>query len=180
MGASLYYIRARILFLVDNAAVSTAQGKRRLSDRAMSHSRVSLQVVHFFFLFRKRTLSGPFDCTTLMSSSEEKEIYAGRTKDYSRGSRFAFRKIAEYQLRQELKDIAVEKCAKELHDFAACDREHGFMVVWSCRSIYKELEKCFAVYNGEEAWQKFRAERLADVEKRARLQASMMSPKKKE
>ena len=103
-----------------------------------------------------------------MSLSEEKAKDAARSKDYDRDSRLSRQKKEEYRLRCELAEIAHEKCAQQFHDVHICAKENGFMAVWSCRKLLKRVEKCLELHNGEEAWQKFKAEREADIDKKER------------
>jgi hypothetical protein len=110
--------------------------------------------------------SSPSPPSSSLSPSMDAELKA-RAKDRARGSRFRFRNFAEYQLRQDLKDEALEICNPEVKAFAECAEEKGFMVVFSCQSIYKKVNECLSLYAGEEAWQKFKAENEEEIEYRA-------------
>lgn len=93
---------------------------------------------------------------------------SGRLKDAARESRFRFRNIAEYELRRELKEKALEKCDTPIKNFAECSSEKGLMVIFSCQSLFRKINECMQVHNGEEAWQKYKAENEEYLEKRAR------------
>ena len=90
----------------------------------------------------------------------------GRMKDMGRETRLSFRNFAEHQLRRELKEIAMEKCSVPIRAFADCGREEGLMVVFRCQEFHKAVKECMAVYNSEEAWQKFKAEHEEDLQNR--------------
>lgn len=44
------------------------------------------------------------------------------------------------RLREELKEIALKRCDDSVAKFAACAREKGMMVVFSCREQNKSSE----------------------------------------
>ena len=92
-----------------------------------------------------------------------------RSKDMARDSRFTFRNLAEHQFRREVKEEAMEICNPEIKNFAECSQEKGLMVVFSCQSLFREVNKCLQLHNGEEAWQKYRAKHADEIEKRARV-----------
>jgi hypothetical protein len=93
-----------------------------------------------------------------------------RMKDLSRDSRLSFRNFAEHQLRQELKEIAMEKCKAPIAAFAGCAEEKGIMVVFSCRDLHREVQNCLSVHNGEEAWQKYKEDNKDELERRAKME----------
>lgn len=99
------------------------------------------------------------------AASEKK----ARMKDMARDSRFNFRNLAEHQLRRELKEEAIEICNPEIKKFAECSQEKGLMVVFSCQALFREVNKCLQIYNGEEAWQKYKAKHADEIERRARV-----------
>ena len=92
-----------------------------------------------------------------------------RMKDMARDSRFNFRNLAEHQLRRELKEEAIEICNPQLKDFAECSQEKGLMVVFSCKSLFQEVNKCLQIHNGEEAWQRYKLKHADEIERRARV-----------
>ena len=92
-----------------------------------------------------------------------------RMKDMARESRFNFRNLAEHQLRRELKEEAIEICNPELKKFAECSQEKGLMVVFSCQALFREVNKCLQIHNGEEAWQKYKVKHADEIERRARV-----------
>ena len=85
----------------------------------------------------------------------------------ARDSRLSFRNFAEHTLRRELKEEAMEICNPQIKAFSECAQEKGLLVVWSCRSLFKEVNSCMAVQNGEEAWQKYKARHEDELERRA-------------
>ena len=94
-------------------------------------------------------------------------MHKARAKELGRGSRLSFRNIAEHQLRQELKEEALEICDPEIKAFAQCAQEKGLMVVFSCRSLFHKVNECLNKHAGEEAWQKYKAEHEDEIEYRA-------------
>ena len=92
-----------------------------------------------------------------------------RLKDMARESRFNFRNLAEHQFRRELKEEAMEICNPEIKNFAECSQEKGLMVVFSCRALFQEVNKCLQLHNGEEAWQKYKAKHADEIVRRARV-----------
>jgi Cytochrome c oxidase biogenesis protein Cmc1 like len=99
----------------------------------------------------------------------EDAIRKARLKDMARESRFNFRNLAEHQLRRELKEEAMEICNPEIKNFAECSQEKGLMVVFSCQSLFREVNKCLQIHNGEEAWQKYKLKHEDEIERRARV-----------
>jgi hypothetical protein len=93
-----------------------------------------------------------------------------RLRDMARESRFNFRNLAEHQLRRELKEVAMETCNPQIKAFAECSQEKGLMVVFSCQSLFREVNKCMQIHNGEEAWQKYKAEHEDEIQRKAKLQ----------
>jgi hypothetical protein len=91
-------------------------------------------------------------------------------KDLSRDSRLSFRNFAEHQMRRELKEIAMEKCSTPIEAFARCANEKGLMVVFSCRDLHQEVQRCLSVHNGEEAWQKYKEDNHGELERRAKME----------
>jgi COX assembly protein 1 len=102
-----------------------------------------------------------------MSSSSSEADTAGRLKDLGRESRLSFRNIAEHQLRRELKEKALEICDPVIKSFAECSQEKGLWVIFSCKEQFKKVNECLNQYNGEEAWQKYKAEHQDEIESRA-------------
>lgn len=90
-------------------------------------------------------------------------------KDSARESRFTFRNAAEYQLRRELKEEAMEKCDPEIKRFAECSTEKGLMVIFSCKTLFREVNECMHTHNGEEAWQAFKAKNQDEIDRRANI-----------
>lgn len=104
--------------------------------------------------------------------AEEEEVSpkesGARLKDSARDSRFRFRNVAEYQMRRELKEAALEQCDEPIKQFAECATDSGIMVVFSCQSTFQKINECMNLHNGEEAWQKYKAQHDTDIERRAR------------
>jgi hypothetical protein len=89
-----------------------------------------------------------------------------RSKDFSRESRLSFRKFAEHQLRQDFKQDAIEKCHEPIREFAECAQETGLLVVVKCRHKMKAVNECMAIYNSNEAFEKYKKEHADDLERR--------------
>lgn len=105
-----------------------------------------------------------------MDSTDLKKMeQSAQMKDYSRESRLSFRNFAEHQMRRELKEIAMEKCNAPIEAFAGCAKENGLLVVFSCRHLHRDVQKCLSIHNGEEAWQKYKEENKEELERRAKL-----------
>jgi Cytochrome c oxidase biogenesis protein Cmc1 like len=114
------------------------------------------------------------DIITKMDQSGEqyRELSAeevARLKSAGRESRLSFRNIAEAQLRRELKEVAIELCDPAIKEFAQCSQEKGLMVVISCRHLFKNVNECMAINNGEEAWQKYKNRHADEIERRANM-----------
>lgn len=88
-------------------------------------------------------------------------------KSSGRESRLSFKKYAEHQLRQDLKDRALELCDPVVKEFAQCSQEKGLMVVFSCRPQFKKVQECMEKYNGEDAWQKYKIENQAELDRKS-------------
>jgi Cytochrome c oxidase biogenesis protein Cmc1 like len=99
----------------------------------------------------------------------------GRMKDYARESRFTFRNAAEYQLKRELKEEAMEKCYEQLKNFAVCSEAKGLMVIISCRPLFQKVNECLGKHNGEEAWQAYKEKNKDELERRANLRPAASS-----
>jgi hypothetical protein len=94
---------------------------------------------------------------------------AARMKDEGRSSRFSFRNRAEYLLKRDLKEEALQvHCKTQVSDFAQCAQEQGLYVVFACQPFLKKLNACLAIHNGEEAWQKYKEAHKEELERRSR------------
>ena len=92
-----------------------------------------------------------------------------RMKADGRDSRLSFRNRAEYLLRRDLKEEAMQiHCQKQVADFAECAKESGLWVVFTCQPKLKQLNACMAIHNGEEAWQKYKQAHKDELERRSR------------
>lgn len=107
--------------------------------------------------------------TTTMATTDPLAEEKARRKDYSRESRLSFRNFAEHQLRNELKEAALEKCKPKVGAFAECAKETGLGVIFSCRTEYNEVKECLAIHNSEDAWRRYKADHMEELERRARL-----------
>lgn len=113
-------------------------------------------------------MSSPSPSATAQNSSSDmsQQQHVLPTKDEYREHRLSFRKFAEYQMRREFKDIAIDKCRDHIKDFAQCAQEKGLMVVWSCRGFNKKMNECMFQYNSDEAWERYKEEHMDELEKR--------------
>ena len=103
-----------------------------------------------------------------MSSSEQGSAERNaRLKDLGRGSRLSFKNIAESRLRQDLKEEAMEICDPQIKAFAECSKEKGLMVIFSCNHLFKKINECMSIQNGEEAWERYKKEHANEIEAKA-------------
>uniref|UniRef100_A0A7S3P8B7 COX assembly mitochondrial protein n=1 Tax=Amphora coffeiformis TaxID=265554 RepID=A0A7S3P8B7_9STRA len=94
---------------------------------------------------------------------------AARMKDDMRQSRFSFRNRAEYLLRRDMKEEALQThCKTQVSDFASCAQEQGLFVVFTCQPMLKKLNECLAIHNGEEAWERYKEAHKEELERRSR------------
>ena len=101
------------------------------------------------------------------TSDSTPEAERSRTQSQARESRLSFRNFAEHTLRRELKDEAMEVCDPQIKVFAECAQEQGLAVVYTCRDLFKEVNACMAIHNGEEAWEKYKALHEDELDRRA-------------
>jgi hypothetical protein len=105
-----------------------------------------------------------------MASKDDVGVTAeskARIKDAGRDSRLSFRNFAEHQMRREFKGESLEvHCAPHIKAFAECAEEKGLMVVWSCRGLHKDFNKCMETYNSNEAWERYKTAHADELEKR--------------
>ena len=108
--------------------------------------------------------------TTPVNDTTNSAEYKSRVKDDARESRLSFRRRAEDLLRRDLKDEALAICKPQLGEFAECAEETGLMVVFRCQGKLKELNKCLAIHNGEEAWEKYKIKHKDRLDRQSRGQ----------
>ena len=48
-------------------------------------------------------------------------------------------------------------------------KQKGLMVVISCRKFFQGINDCMAEHNSEEAWQKYKVEHEAEIEKKSKV-----------
>lgn len=60
---------------------------------------------------------------------------------------------AEDRIRRELRDVALKGCAREITDFAKCAQGRVLSVVWACRSLNRNVDKCMKQFANDEALQ---------------------------
>jgi hypothetical protein len=107
--------------------------------------------------------------STMASQQPPSPEEMARMKDDGRSSRLSFRHRAEYLLRRDLKEEAMQvHCHTHLADFATCAKEKGVFVVWSCQPHLKKLNECLAIHNGEEAFEKYKETHKDELERRSR------------
>ena len=86
-----------------------------------------------------------------------------------RQSRFSFRNRAEFLLRRDMKEEAMQNhCKTQVSDFASCAEEQGLFVVFACQPALKTLNECLAIHNGEEAWERYKEAHKEELERRSR------------
>lgn len=108
-----------------------------------------------------------------MSSPQDQQQAAAeataRMKDEGRSSRFSFRNRAEYLLRRDMKEEAMQiHCKTQVMDFAECAKAQGLYVVFACQPALKKMNECLAIHNGEEAWQVYKEKHKDELERRSR------------
>lgn len=102
-----------------------------------------------------------------MSSPPPSEVERqARTKDFARESRLSFRNFAEHQMRQEFKQMAIDKCHEQIREFAECAEETGLLVVIKCRQQMKAINECMAIHNSNDAFEKYKKEHADELERR--------------
>jgi hypothetical protein len=148
-------------------------------ERTVPETRTDTVFVSFYYVSIVPILVPVMKRTAEMSSSSQSQPNPeendgglekkARLKDMARESRFNFRNLAEHQLRRELKEEAMEICNPEIKKFAECSQEKGLMVVFSCQSLFREVNKCLQVHNGEAAWQNYKEKHADEIERRARV-----------
>mmetsp|Transcript_19323 Transcript_19323/g.53739 ORF Transcript_19323/g.53739 Transcript_19323/m.53739 type:complete len:120 (-) Transcript_19323:394-753(-) len=97
-----------------------------------------------------------------MSEAEKQN----KIKEYSRQGRLSFRNFAEHQLRNEFKELAMEKCNLQIKAFAECGKEEGLMVIFRCQEFSKDVKECMAVHNSQAAWERYKQLHDADLQQR--------------
>jgi Cytochrome c oxidase biogenesis protein Cmc1 like len=117
------------------------------------------------------TENDPDQSTPSISSLTPEQ--SARMKAAARDNRFSFRNLAEHQLRRELKDVAMDKCKPQISEFAECSQTAGLMVVYSCRHLFKNVNECMSINNGDEAWEKYKILHQDEIDRRATLQKRM-------
>ena len=100
-----------------------------------------------------------------MASDEDR----ARRKDMNRESRLSFRNFAEHQLKQDFRDRALKECDPQIKDFAVCAQEKGLMVIISCRKYHQAVNDCLRLNNGDEAWEKYKAEHQDILDRKAKV-----------
>ena len=91
-------------------------------------------------------------------TTTESAASAQPSKDTSREGRLSFKKFGEHQMRRQFKELALEQCKPQIHAFGKCAEENGLMVVWTCRSLHKEIHSCMSKHNSKEAFEKYKEE----------------------
>eukprot|EP00752_Nemacystus_decipiens_P009531 g8519.t1 len=84
-------------------------------------------------------------------------------KDGGRNDRLSWSKRAEHRLREELKEIALKRCDDSVAKFAACAREKGMMVVFSCREQNRLMNSCLNQHTNAESFEKYKLEREKEL-----------------
>jgi hypothetical protein len=69
-------------------------------------------------------------------------------------------------MRQDFKQDAIEKCHEPIREFAECAQETGLLVVVKCRHKMKAVNECMAIYNSNEAFEKYKKEHTDELERR--------------
>ena len=89
-----------------------------------------------------------------------------RNKDSARDTRLSFRNFAEHQMRQDFKQMAIEKCSEPIREFAECAEETGLLVVIKCRQKMKAVNECMAIYNSNESFEQYKKKHEDELERR--------------
>jgi hypothetical protein len=91
---------------------------------------------------------------------------SNRIRDDGRDARLSFRNFAEYRIRSEFKDDAIQKCAPQMRAFAECAQDNGLAVIFMCRTLNKAITDCMYVHNSDEAFAKYLEENPGLLEHR--------------
>ena len=92
---------------------------------------------------------------------------SSRIRDEGRDARLSFKNFAEYRIRSEFKDDAIQKCAPQMKAFAECAQEKGLAVIFMCRKFNSAINECMYVHNSDEAFAKYLEENPGLLEDRA-------------
>mmetsp|Transcript_6734 Transcript_6734/g.19867 ORF Transcript_6734/g.19867 Transcript_6734/m.19867 type:complete len:97 (+) Transcript_6734:262-552(+) len=88
--------------------------------------------------------------------------------DPGRDGRLKWSKYAEHEARKELSAVAIKKCDEFLAAFSACARRENLMVVFNCRAENRAMNECLHQYTNETAFETYKLERSAELERQAR------------
>eukprot|EP00904_Undaria_pinnatifida_P007037 jgi/Undpi1/3463/HiC_scaffold_16.g06835.m1 len=84
-------------------------------------------------------------------------------KDGGRNDRLSWSKRAEHRLQEELKEIALKRCDDSVAKFAACAREKGMLVVFSCREQNRLMNECLSKHTNKESVEQYKMERELEL-----------------
>ncbi|CAM9659581.1 unnamed protein product [Pylaiella littoralis] len=93
-------------------------------------------------------------------------------KDGGRNDRLSWSKRAEHRLREELKEIALKRCDDSVAKFAACAREKGMMVVFSCREQNAMMNACLNQHTNADSFEQYKFEREVELHREAQAKES--------
>ncbi|CAN0128640.1 unnamed protein product [Ectocarpus sp. 12 AP-2014] len=94
-------------------------------------------------------------------------------KDGGRNDRLSWSKRAEHRLREELKEIALKRCDDSVAKFAACARDKGMLVVFSCREQNALMNSCLNEHTNEESFERYKFEREIELHRETQAAAKL-------
>ncbi|KAL1916553.1 uncharacterized protein VTP21DRAFT_5744 [Calcarisporiella thermophila] len=73
---------------------------------------------------------------------------------------------------KQLKQNALANCDSKIKDFVECSKTHQLTVVWKCRKLHKEMNKCLNSYTTQEELDKLKLEKIARKRQQAEKENS--------
>ncbi|CAN0061988.1 unnamed protein product [Ascophyllum nodosum] len=96
-------------------------------------------------------------------------------KQGGRDDRLNWSKRAEQRLQDELKEIALKKCDDSVAKFAACAKEKGMWVVFSCREQSRLMNECLHQHTNKGSFEQYKLDREMELY-RASLEDKSSAP----
>lgn len=66
-------------------------------------------------------------------------------------------------MKQELNQIALEKCREFVENFVLCSKENGMLVVFKCRSENKKVNECLKSITNKKAFEVYKEKRQSEL-----------------
>lgn len=88
---------------------------------------------------------------------------AAARKNAGRDGRLSWSHVQEYQLQQELNEIARKECKPVIQNFGKCAERTGLGVVFQCRAENSAMNDCLNGYTNPDAFEAFRLKREREI-----------------